>query len=88
MIYDAGTDEVEMYLGLGDEERKTVGAGITEVDTSVLFLLFVGLPKACYQLKFNPAQPTYSTPPSGAPRIYTLGTYASPVENRSRNIGS
>ena len=56
-IYDAGTDEVGMYLGLGDQERKAVGGGVTQVCTFSSFLPFVRDSKHIHQLQFNPTHP-------------------------------
>ena len=87
-IYDAGTDEVGMYLGLGDQERKAVGGGVTQVCTFSSFLPLIRDSKHIISSNSTQPIPTYSTHPSGAPHISTHGTYAPLVENHSRNTAS
>ena len=87
-IYDTGTDEVGLYLGLGDEEQKTVRRGVTQVCTSVRSHPSFANSKHAISSNSTQLVPTYSTHPSGAPRISTHGTYAPPVENHSRNTVS
>ena len=83
-IYDAGIDEIGVYLGLGARKAEC------RVLLKYIHLLLLTLRSLKHAISFYSTQlaSPYSTYPSGAPYISTHGTYAPPVENHSRNTFS